>query len=71
VMAQSLKIPRGDKICFIDVAREMDDAQLTNDPTLSTAGKTIENTSFYKTVTTPMRFSVNLKPSAQSRASSR
>lgn len=46
-MTQSLKIKKGEKLNFLDVAKQLDDAQLTNDQTLSTAGKTLDNTSMF------------------------
>lgn len=59
-MAQSLKIPRANKFGFADVAKHLDEAKNTSDPTLSTAGKTIENssTSYYRTANTNLRNSV-------------
>ena len=72
-MAQSLKIPRVDKISLIEVAKQLDEVQCTDDPTASTAGKTIENASsvFQRTVRTPMTHSLNFKTAPQSRCSSR
>ena len=65
-MTQSLKIPKAEKMNFLDAAQQLDEAQQTNDKTLSTAGKTIENASstYYRTVNTQMRNSVNIKTSA-------
>lgn len=73
VMAQSLKIPKADKISLIEVAKQLDEVQYADDPTVSTAGKTIENTSsvFQRTTRTPMSYSLNFKTAPQSRSSSR